>query len=166
MSFIDLVDNPPEDFEEYLESSGAALLLRELLSQLAQEKPTDILAFLTSFTEAREAREESKMDEDDSNVGEDMNDEIPDFVRHRKRRGAVSSEPNGEVQSITMVAESKPKDASANQKLNDALSRHILCSHLDDAERKEVFDHMSEVNFAPGDFVIRQGTRSEVPIFK
>merc|ERR1712137_666132 len=45
-----------------------------------------------------------------------------------------------------------------NERLDRALSRHILCSHLDESEKKEVFDHMSEVSFSKGEYVIKQGS--------
>ena len=157
MSFAALVDNPPPDFEEYLASSGASALLKELIQKLADEQPDDVPSFVSNFALVAASERSEPVDEDEISVGEDIGDEIPDFVRHRKRRGAVSSEPNGEVQSISMAVEANPKDEETNRKLNEALSRHILCSHLDESERQEVFDHMFKVTYGPGEFVIRQG---------
>merc|ERR1711904_413794 len=57
-----------------------------------------------------------------------------------------------------MVPESKPKDEETSNRLNEALSSHILCSHLDERERKEVFDHMSEETYDAGTVVIKQGS--------
>jgi len=157
MSFASFVDNPPSDFEDYLSSSGANALLKELLQKLADEQPDDLPSFISNFALVAASEASQPVDEDEISVGEDIGDEIPDFVRHRKRRGAVSSEPNGEVQSISMTVEANPKDEETNRKLNEALSRHILCSHLDESERQEVFDHMFKVTYGPGEFVIRQG---------
>ena len=157
MSFSSLVTNAPADFEEYLVSSGAKQLLQSLLEQLAKERPTDVVNFLSTFASEQNQSSPDKMEEDSIAVGEDMGDEIPEFARNRKRRGAVSSEPNGEVLSISMAVEATPKDVDTHRKLNEALSRHILCSHLDDTERQEVFDHMYQVQYGAGDFVIRQG---------
>jgi len=157
MSFASFVDGAPPDFEEYLASSGAQALLKGLLQKLADEQPDDVAAFISNFALVAASEASQPVDEDEISVGEDIGDEIPEFVRHRKRRGAVSSEPNGEVQSISMSVEANPKDEETNRKLNEALSRHILCSHLDESERQEVFDHMFKVTYGPGEFVIRQG---------
>merc|ERR1712137_59253 len=130
------------------------------IQKLGEEKPDDQISFMIAFLDTHRNQESNNKDEDtDMDIGEDIaEDAVPEVYRNRKRRIAVSSEPNGEVESIQMVSESQPKGAETNQRLNDALSSHILCSHLDEAERQEVFDHMSPISFKKDDYVIKQGT--------
>ena len=157
MSFSSVVQ--AEGLDEYLNESGAGKVLVDLLESIAVVKPKDYTNFIIAFMQNLQNRESDEMEEEDSNVGEDINlDEIPEYMKNRKRRGAVSSEPNGEVQALNMpLKESQPKDAKTNERLNAALSRHILCSHLDESERQEVFDHMSELQFDKDSYVIKQG---------
>jgi hypothetical protein len=51
-----------------------------------------------------------------------------------------------------------PKDAATNASLERSLGKNILFSHLDDDERKQIFDAMELHECKPGDVIIKQGT--------
>mmetsp|Transcript_3263 Transcript_3263/g.4706 ORF Transcript_3263/g.4706 Transcript_3263/m.4706 type:complete len:375 (+) Transcript_3263:17-1141(+) len=158
MSFASFLSNPG-DFDSFLSEAGTDKLLVKMLEKMAAERPADHNSFMIAFLDAnRKERSDKDDSKDDMEIAED-NDTPPElYHHHRGRRGAVSSEPNGEVETNAKISISNPKDAQTNQRLNDALSSHILCSHLDAGERKEVFDRMSEASFSKGDFVIKQGS--------
>jgi len=154
---VSLVNNPPDDFSDYLSANGIDTVLLNLLQNLADELPDDdecynhIVSFILNNRPPRNDDSDNDME-----IGEDI-EEIPDMYKIRKRRGAVSSEPNAEVEQSEPSLKSNPKDKKTNEKLNEALENHVLCSHLDEGERKEVFDHMFEETYKAGDFVIKQG---------
>lgn len=50
-----------------------------------------------------------------------------------------------------------PKDAATNASLERSLGKNILFSHLDDDERKQIFDAMELHECKPGDVIIKQG---------
>jgi len=156
MSFSSVLPGS-EDVDSLLSSAGTDQVIVNMLQQLAKERPEDHISFMIRYLSAHKNREQSSDNEDgDMEIVTEEVDEPPVPYRNRTRRGAVSAEPNAETQDI--VAESNPKDAKTNERLDRALSRHILCSHLDESEKKEVFDHMSEVSFSKGEYVIKQGS--------
>eukprot|EP01132_Coremiostelium_polycephalum_P002559 gene2559-3169_t len=73
----------------------------------------------------------------------------------RKRRGAISSEPLGNqpAQAIQTI----PKTEEIQQRLEQALYKNIMFSHLEEEERNSVFGAMFEVQYKKGDVIIRQG---------
>lgn len=158
MSFSSLLKSPAGDFDSFLSAQGFDTLLKQLLEKLQQERPSDPISFAIAFLDTHRNQENTGNDDDaDMDTGDEIVDEVPVIYRNKARRGAFSSESNGEVESITMTPESKPKDEETSKRLNEALSSHILCSHLDESERKEVFDHMSEEIYPAGTIVIKQG---------
>jgi len=154
MPFSALLSDAPEDFDSWLNGAGTDKVLTSMLAKLVEEKPEDHISFMITYLYTHKNAESSENDEDEMEIISEVVDEMPKAYC-TKRRGAVSAEPNGETRGE--VAEANPKGAETNERLDRALSRHILCSHLDDSEKKEVFDHMSEVSFSKGDFVITQG---------
>lgn len=159
MSFSSFLKDSSADFDSFLSKGGFDKLLIALIEKLQEDRPSDPISYSIAFLDTHRNQEQLGNDEDaDMDIGEDIpTDEPPAMFRNKTRRGAFSSESNGEVESITMTPEAKPKDEETNKRLNEALSSHILCSHLDESERKEVFDHMSEETHSKGTFVIKQG---------
>lgn len=93
------------------------------------------------------------------NGGEDYNSfrSLPSAPR---RRMAICSEPV-EPTSDGPASPSTPKPRAVQELLEGALKTNILFAHLEEEERKEVFDAMNEVEFKEGDIIIRQGDEGD-----
>jgi len=50
-----------------------------------------------------------------------------------------------------------PKDAATLAQLQKVMGKNVLFAHMEDDERKDLFDAMFEAKYQPGDFIIRQG---------
>ncbi|EFA74930.1 protein kinase A regulatory subunit [Heterostelium album PN500] len=76
-----------------------------------------------------------------------------------KRRGAISSESLGEqpVNAIPTI----PKSEETQQRLDQALKKNIMFSHLEEEERNSVFAAMFEVHYKQGDVIIKQGDEGD-----
>ncbi len=90
------------------------------------------------------------------------NDEIDFDMAHnrslQRRRGAISSEPVDITNLDEEVPTPKvPKSQETQQALEAALRTNVLFAHLEEDERRQVFDAMIEVNYKAGDVIIRQG---------
>jgi len=150
------------EMESYLMESGANTVLKELVVRLCHQRPEKPVRFMYDFLQNYLQEEERAFEkqQQSSEEPEEMTiEEVgppAEFLKNRKRRGAVSSEPAGEVEALP-VNNPTPKDEQTNKRLDNALQKHILCSHLDETERKEIFDAMVEVSYSKGDTIIQQG---------
>ena len=72
-----------------------------------------------------------------------------------KSLGAICAEPIDISQTLRVV----PKTTEQQDRLDEALKRHIMFAHLETEEKKSIFDAMSEVSFKQNDTIIKQGTR-------
>jgi len=92
----------------------------------------------------------------------------PAFVSRRaflRRRMAISSEPVDltglEDGDHHAAVPHTPKSPETLQALEAALSTNVLFAHLEEDERRQVFDAMAEVRFAAGDTIIQQGDEGD-----
>jgi len=115
-------------------------LLKNNYLQLEEEK--------LSASKKKEPSEEIMMEDH-------VEDKTVNFVR--KRRNGVSSEPLKEVLESTIISNPTPKCNETKDRLDKALKGNIICSHLDDNERKEVFDAMFPEFHKAGEVIIQQG---------
>jgi cAMP-dependent protein kinase regulator len=148
------------DMETYLNESGVSAILKELVIRVCRQKPEKPIRFMRDYLEQRIQEEDDKFYDKKQEEPEEMAvDEgpPPEFLKNRRRRGAVSSEPAGEVEAIALDIPHNRKDEETNARLDNALQKHILCSHLDENERREIFDAMTEVFFEKGTVIIQQG---------
>jgi len=133
--------------------------LKSLVAQMCINKPEKPVSFMVDFLR------KNYLDSEEMDVSADTEVLEPFPVktgqkrqlRARCRRGAFSSEATKDVNLDAEPIAVVPKSASTKQRLAKALSINILFSHLDDAEREEIFDAMSEVSFDAGDVIIKQG---------
>ncbi|KAL6050502.1 cAMP-dependent protein kinase type I-alpha regulatory subunit [Balamuthia mandrillaris] len=112
-------------------------------------------------------REEEEEDEAGMDVGgasgaaPELEEEDAHFLSMRsapRRRMAICSEPvdTNELEERPYEA-AVPKDPETQQRLERALRHNILFAHLEEEERKEVFDAMFVVHHKAGDIIIKQG---------
>ncbi|OQV17083.1 cAMP-dependent protein kinase type I-alpha regulatory subunit [Hypsibius exemplaris] len=82
--------------------------------------------------------------------------------RPARRRGAFSSETYTEEDVANYVkTEIVPKDPSITEALSKAIQKNVLFSHLDDAEKRDIFEAMFPVEFAKDETIIRQGDEGD-----
>jgi hypothetical protein len=90
--------------------------------------------------------------------GEDYNSfrSLPSAPR---RRMAICSEPVEPAGSDGPASPSTatPKPRAVQEQLEGALKTNILFAHLEEEERREVFDAMIEIEHKKNDIIIRQG---------
>jgi len=75
----------------------------------------------------------------------------------KQRRGAVSAEVYTEEDLSNYVKKVVPKDPETKKALEKSMSRNVLFAHLDDNEKKDIFDAMDHVEKKAGDTIIVQG---------
>ncbi|KAJ6636099.1 cAMP-dependent protein kinase type I regulatory subunit [Pseudolycoriella hygida] len=78
-----------------------------------------------------------------------------------RRRGGISAEPVSEEDATSYVKKVVPKDYKTMAALAKAIVKNVLFSHLDEAERSDIFDAMFPVNCAPGESIIKQGDEGD-----
>ncbi|KAH8863762.1 cAMP-dependent protein kinase regulatory subunit [Schistosoma japonicum] len=83
------------------------------------------------------------------------------LTRRRSRRGAVSGEVYTEEDAASYVKKVVPKDYKTMTALSKAIAKNVLFSHLDEAERSDIFDAMFPVHRNPGDVIIQQGDEGD-----
>ena len=54
-----------------------------------------------------------------------------------------------------------PKDARTMSALSRAIAKNVLFGHLDENERKDIFDAMFLTSAMPGDVIIQQGDEGD-----
>lgn len=150
-----------KEMEQYLNESGINVILRSMVAQLCLNKPARPVQYMVNLLKSNYLQlEEELASIKKKDVSEDMDqveekEPVVNFVR--KRRNGVSSEPLKEVLESTIISNPTPKGDETRAKLDKALKGNIICSHLDESERKEVFDAMFEEIHKAGDVIIHQG---------
>lgn len=95
---------------------------------------------------------------------EDYDDLSPmpnSHVPQVRRRGGISAEPVTEEDATSYVKKVVPKDYKTMAALSKAIAKNVLFSHLDEAERSDIFDAMFLVNCLQGDSIIQQGDEGD-----
>jgi cAMP-dependent protein kinase regulator len=85
---------------------------------------------------------------------------VPPF-RRDKRRVAISGKSYSEEDATNYVKTIVPKDEKTMASLQKSLERNILIKHLEDYQRKDIFDAMFPVVHNPGDIIIKQGDEGD-----
>jgi cAMP-dependent protein kinase regulator len=165
-----------------LQQTGAERILADLKSELLQHKPTDPVEFMITYlqnyaTTNKKQKHEARMSpsqpkarpvkmEEESNAPDDESNIDYDSYFHSlpsapRRRMAICSEPvdTGALDSAPVPL--MPKSPQLHRELEEALRTNILFAHLEEEERKEVFDAMVEVKYAAGEVIIRQGDEGD-----
>jgi cAMP-dependent protein kinase regulator len=93
-------------------------------------------------------------------------DEIPAdepkvTMKPKPRRGAVSAEVYKDDDIANYVKKVVPKDAETRQSLENAMCKNVLFAHLDENEKKDIFDAMAAVEKQAGETVITQGDEGD-----
>ncbi|CAF0739531.1 unnamed protein product [Adineta steineri] len=87
-----------------------------------------------------------------------MNDVFDFSTVVTTRRGAISSTTSIESNELIPIIE---KDSRTIEILSSAVKNNILFSHLDDIERKQIFDVMFPGFYSSDEVIIRQNERGE-----
>ena len=128
--------------EQYLVDSGINEVLKFVVAQLCLSKPVRPIEFIIQLLQDNYVHKEEQV--------------IDPLFLARKRRHGVFSEPLKDVLESTII-DPTPKGDETKERLDKALKANIICSHLDENERKEVFNAMSEQVFEENHVIIRQG---------
>ncbi|XP_055352410.1 cAMP-dependent protein kinase type I-alpha regulatory subunit-like [Paramacrobiotus metropolitanus] len=89
-------------------------------------------------------------------------DNAENILDRPRRRGAFSSETVTEEDVANYVkAEVVPKDPQTTEALSRAIQKNILFSHLDDCEKRDIFEAMFPVEFSKDETIIRQGDEGD-----
>src|SRR3990167_5198417 len=159
-----------KEMEDYLSANGLNEILKTLVAELFTNKPERPVQFMQKVLDRYRKIEDQLIITQQQNNPQNTQEIIPaekeedmmiddqnPLLLNKKRRGAVSSEPETEVESVPMDIPLLPKGEATNARLDKALRTNVLCSHLDENERKEVFNAMYEVRFPAGAEIITQG---------
>lgn len=150
--------------EDYLEQHNISVILKSLVMQLCVAKPENPVEYMVRYLQDNylkkketSLRRSLELEYDDIDI--EINEERiiePDSLK-RKRRGAICCEPP----KVDRHARWIPKDQGTQNHLDNALKKNIMFSHLEDDQRREVFDAMFEVRFKAGTTIIQQGDEGD-----
>ncbi|KRX92773.1 cAMP-dependent protein kinase regulatory subunit [Trichinella pseudospiralis] len=79
----------------------------------------------------------------------------------RSRRGAVSAEVYSEEDIANYVKKVVPKDEETKKALERAMCQNVLFAHLDENEKKDIFNAMFAVEANAGEVIIQQGDEGD-----
>ncbi len=86
---------------------------------------------------------------------------VPPFRRNSGRRDAISGKPYSEEDATNYVKTILPKDEKTMASLQKSIEKNILIKHLEDYQRKDIFDAMFPMVHNPGDIIIKQGDEGD-----
>jgi cAMP-dependent protein kinase regulator len=138
-----------EECEEYIEKHGIQGMLKECIAKICQEQPPNPYKWLAAYFTALDTKKEVQ----------EVSDMPPQ--RTRARRGAVSASVMTEEQATSYVKKVIPKDYKTTQALQAAIAKNILFSHLEDDERRDIFDAMFMVKHEADEVIIQQGDEGD-----
>jgi len=152
---------------EYLERMGVEGILDAVRTHVTKEKPDQVITSIIAFLSDTFAADGSRLDKDAGDSEEisvkseeDQEDEETLRIRcaSRGRRNAIFAEAIDEdtLHEPLADADSK-KNSEEEERIELALQRNILFSHLDDDERQQIYEHMLERSVAAGTTLINQG---------
>lgn len=139
-----------QDCEDYIEQNGIQAILKECIAKICQERPDRPFKWLREYFEKLE-KEHSPPEEQEEGVPR----------KARPRRGAVSASVMTEEQATSYVKKVIPKDYKTTGALQRAIEKNILFSHLDDDEKRDIFDAMFMVKKTTGEVIIQQGDEGD-----
>lgn len=105
----------------------------------------------------------SKTDKKDAKDEDDTVEVVgePSSDMARTRRGAVSAEVYKEEEISNYVKRCVPKDDETKKALEASMCKNVLFAHLDDNEKRDIFDAMSPIEKKAGDIIIQQGDEGD-----
>lgn len=104
--------------------------------------------------------EEQDVDDSDTAAAASFH-QVAHGAARRPRRGAVSAEVCTEEDASCYVKKVIPKDSKTTEALGKAISNNILFAHLDENERRDIFDAMFLVEKNAGEVIIQQGDEGD-----
>uniref|UniRef100_A0A915IKB8 cAMP-dependent protein kinase regulatory subunit n=1 Tax=Romanomermis culicivorax TaxID=13658 RepID=A0A915IKB8_ROMCU len=153
--------------EDYCRTNNIQKLIKDAIVQLCIKRPLYPVTFLKEyFTTLEHSLRTSKESDANSEADEDLVspqgplDDGPD-VKPRFRRGAVSAEVYKEEDLKNYVKTVVPKDEQTRRALESAMCRNVLFAHLDENEKKDIFDAMCPVEKKADEIIIRQGDEGD-----
>ncbi|XP_021964054.1 cAMP-dependent protein kinase type I regulatory subunit [Folsomia candida] len=144
------------DCEAYVARHDIQGLLKDCIVQLCVQKPDNPVKFLREYFQRLE-KEQSVRREMPDQSPEDTEDMSPLPRGKPSRRGGISAEPVTEEDATSYVKKVVPKDYKTMASLQKAIGKNVLFSHLDEAERSDVFDAMFQQTFLAGETIIKEG---------
>ncbi|ESO00176.1 hypothetical protein HELRODRAFT_185774 [Helobdella robusta] len=111
-------------------------------------------------TDKSQPEYENVDDQSNKQVGASSNpveDDAVGPVKRAPRRGAVSAEVYTEEDAASYVKKVVPKDETTTAALYKSIAKNVLFSHLDEQEKRDIFDAMFPRVCEPGEIIIKQG---------
>lgn len=159
--------------EDYCRTHNVQKLIKDAIVQLCVKRPDKPVGFLKDYfaqLEAKGDKYESHIakaamvepDEDTGmSTGAGQEEEGDGDQKPRSRRGAVSAEVYKEEDIKNYVKKVVPKDEETRRQLENSMCKNVLFAHLDETEKKDIFDAMSAVEKKAGETVIQQGDEGD-----
>eukprot|EP00761_Pharyngomonas_kirbyi_P014264 gb/GECH01014294.1/.p1 GENE.gb/GECH01014294.1/~~gb/GECH01014294.1/.p1 ORF type:complete len:386 (+),score=120.79 gb/GECH01014294.1/:1-1158(+) len=172
-----LPDPDRPDVEEYLKKHNVEELLVNIIHDLCDSQPENVIDHIIDHLQQKKQEEEEQTKDWGKAFSflKDSDDEIPEYseneeaedstsedIRRRysyySRRDAFSAEPLNfdDFESVDI-----PKDEKEMKMLKEAMKDNILFSHLDDDEKEIVFRAMDSQKCDAGEIVIKQGDQGD-----
>lgn len=141
-----------QECEEYIEQHGIHGILKEAIAKLCQDRPQNPMKYLRDYFD-------SLNKEPSNDKGNEVEPPLSSLAR--SRRNAVSASVMSEEDATSYVKKVIRKDYETMEALQKAIAKNILFSHLDDDERRDIFDAMFPVKHSAGEVIIQQGDEGD-----
>jgi cAMP-dependent protein kinase regulator len=150
--------------EAYVQRHNIQQILKDCIVQLCVGRPENPITFLREYFQALEKEEALKAKQKapispDNDRDEELSP-VPNITQ-RTRRGGVSAETYSEEDATSYVKKVVPKDEKTMASLQKAIEKNVLFKHLEENQRKEIFDAMFPVVHNPGEIIIKQGDEGD-----
>lgn len=146
--------------EAYVQRHHIQQILKDCIVQLCVARPDQPITFLRQYFQKLEKEEAQRAREMVAQSPDEREDElspVPAPTGGRSRRGGVSAETYSEEDAATYVKKVVPKDYQTMMSLTKAIEKNVLFAHLDESEKKDIFDAMFPTVHKAGEIIIRQG---------
>lgn len=155
-----------KECEAYVQEHNIQQLLKETIIHLCIHRPDNPIGFLKEYFTKLD--EESQVKSKAAASGTPLEDRDEDVnstpslpPKRLQRRGGISAEPVTEDDAASYVKKVITKDYKTMAALSKAISKNVLFAHLDEDERRDIFDCMFPQKHNAGEVVIQQGDEGD-----
>ncbi|XP_071813960.1 cAMP-dependent protein kinase regulatory subunit-like isoform X1 [Apostichopus japonicus] len=155
-----------KECEAYVQEHNIQQLLKETIIHLCIHRPDNPIGFLKDYYAKLDEESQGKANTASSaSQSEDRDEDVsctPTVPPKRlQRRGGISAEPVTEDDAASYVKKVITKDYKTMAALSKAISKNVLFAHLDEDERRDIFDCMFPQKHNAGEVVIQQGDEGD-----
>ncbi|OQV20091.1 cAMP-dependent protein kinase regulatory subunit [Hypsibius exemplaris] len=153
-------------YKAYIRKKQMQEMLKDCIVQLCLHQPDNPRTFLSSYLLSLEQQETDRSSHGNSmstasadrdTYDDDEDDPMAQRPQQARRRQAISAEAMNDNDAQTYVKKIIPKDEATLARLTKSAGKNFLFQHLEEDEKRDIFDAMFPVQYNKDDVIIKQG---------